>query len=357
MVRRPFRQASIFGSVFHSFTWSPGTGVHRYRGRPVPDRETIRRGCGSRVRHRSSLRDWANRRRHRHRKHAVRCDAPGPRSRRRKNRRLGDDAGGTGRTARLDPPPQPRGPGVLPGVNALLLGYVLYRSGLVPRVIPNVRLIGAPFFLISTAESVVGITHTADHDLVFFTAPGLGLVAYPAWVAQAVTVAAAAAFVTLVALARRRRHLRLTRGVAGAAALLGMIVGATVLSQMIWRVLLALNPGSAETLHYPDFALSTTAMVAILTVMGLAFVAACRRLSRRINAIELTTGAPVLWWLILAILLGLGEPLFSPVGMWPLVGGITPRRHAPESPALAKRGPIRRRGGTRSRGASTPARP
>ena len=36
------------------------------------------------------------------------------------------------------------GPGVMPAFNALLLGYVLYRSRLVPRLIPAVGLIGAP---------------------------------------------------------------------------------------------------------------------------------------------------------------------------------------------------------------------
>ena len=35
------------------------------------------------------------------------------------------------------------GPGVVPGLNALLLGYVLYRSRLLPRVIPALGLIGA----------------------------------------------------------------------------------------------------------------------------------------------------------------------------------------------------------------------
>ena len=48
------------------------------------------------------------------------------------------------------------GPGVMPGLNALLLGYVLYRSRLVPRVLPAMGLIGAPLFLASAAASVVG---------------------------------------------------------------------------------------------------------------------------------------------------------------------------------------------------------
>jgi hypothetical protein len=34
------------------------------------------------------------------------------------------------------------GPSLMPGINALLLGSLLYRSGLVPRVIPALGLIG-----------------------------------------------------------------------------------------------------------------------------------------------------------------------------------------------------------------------
>jgi len=36
------------------------------------------------------------------------------------------------------------GPGLMPAVNALCLGYVMYRSRLVPRIIPTIGLIGAP---------------------------------------------------------------------------------------------------------------------------------------------------------------------------------------------------------------------
>jgi hypothetical protein len=41
------------------------------------------------------------------------------------------------------------GPGLMPGINALLLGYLMYRSGLVPRLIPVLGLIGAPLLIAS----------------------------------------------------------------------------------------------------------------------------------------------------------------------------------------------------------------
>ncbi len=48
------------------------------------------------------------------------------------------------------------GPGLLSGVNALLLGSLMYRSGLVPRLIPTIGLIGAPFLLASGVATMFG---------------------------------------------------------------------------------------------------------------------------------------------------------------------------------------------------------
>lgn len=49
------------------------------------------------------------------------------------------------------------GPGLMPAFNALLLGYLLYRSRLVPRIIPLVGLIGAPLLASSTVGIMLGI--------------------------------------------------------------------------------------------------------------------------------------------------------------------------------------------------------
>lgn len=48
------------------------------------------------------------------------------------------------------------GPGLIPGVNALFLGYVMYRSRLVPRVIPTIGLVGAPLILMSATATIFG---------------------------------------------------------------------------------------------------------------------------------------------------------------------------------------------------------
>jgi hypothetical protein len=49
------------------------------------------------------------------------------------------------------------GQGLMPGVNALLLGSLLYRSGLVPRAIPALGLIGAPVLISSVIGTLFGI--------------------------------------------------------------------------------------------------------------------------------------------------------------------------------------------------------
>jgi hypothetical protein len=48
------------------------------------------------------------------------------------------------------------GPGTVAGINALLLGYALYRSRLVPRIIPTLGLIGAPLILVSATGTFFG---------------------------------------------------------------------------------------------------------------------------------------------------------------------------------------------------------
>ena len=45
---------------------------------------------------------------------------------------------------------------LMPGINALLLGSVLYRSRLVPRIIPVLGLIGAPLLICAVIATLFG---------------------------------------------------------------------------------------------------------------------------------------------------------------------------------------------------------
>ncbi|MFV0435525.1 MAG: DUF4386 domain-containing protein [Leucobacter sp.] len=49
------------------------------------------------------------------------------------------------------------GPGLLPAVNALLFGTLLYRARLVPRIIPLTGLLGAPLLAISALGTLLGV--------------------------------------------------------------------------------------------------------------------------------------------------------------------------------------------------------
>jgi hypothetical protein len=49
------------------------------------------------------------------------------------------------------------GQSLMPGINALLLGYVLYRSRLVPRVLPMLGLIGAPILITAVVATQFGV--------------------------------------------------------------------------------------------------------------------------------------------------------------------------------------------------------
>ena len=49
------------------------------------------------------------------------------------------------------------GPILMSGVNALLLGSLMFRSGLVPRVIPLVGLVGGPLIISSAAALMFGV--------------------------------------------------------------------------------------------------------------------------------------------------------------------------------------------------------
>ena len=51
------------------------------------------------------------------------------------------------------------GPNLMPALNGLLLGTLMYKSGLVPKVIPAMGLVGGPLLFAVTIASMLGITH------------------------------------------------------------------------------------------------------------------------------------------------------------------------------------------------------
>jgi hypothetical protein len=63
------------------------------------------------------------------------------------------------------------GPGTVPAMNALCLGYLLYKSRLVPRIIPTLGLIGAPLLLASAVATLFGVYSQASAIGALLTVP------------------------------------------------------------------------------------------------------------------------------------------------------------------------------------------
>lgn len=63
------------------------------------------------------------------------------------------------------------GPGVMPAINALCLATVLYRSRLVPRIIPTIGLIGAPILLVSSIGTLFGAWEQVSGAALFLALP------------------------------------------------------------------------------------------------------------------------------------------------------------------------------------------
>jgi len=63
------------------------------------------------------------------------------------------------------------GPGLMPVFNALLFGTLLYRSRLVPRIIPTVGLIGAPLLFAAFVANLFGVFDQVSASSFLLTLP------------------------------------------------------------------------------------------------------------------------------------------------------------------------------------------
>lgn len=63
------------------------------------------------------------------------------------------------------------GPGLMPVLNALLIGSVMYRSRLLPRWIPTLGLIGAPLLLVSSTATLFGAWDQISAPAALLTIP------------------------------------------------------------------------------------------------------------------------------------------------------------------------------------------
>jgi len=161
--------------------------------------------------------------------------------------------------------------------------------------------------------------HKSSEDLVFFTVPGVGLVAYPTWLARLLSIVAVGLLLGLIVIVRRREELTLSRLALGALAFLTLLLGSIGFSVGVWELLVSVHPHAKE-LTYPDFQGSTVAIAAIYAAAAAAFIAFMYALSRRIGVIEMAAGA-LLWWAVAGLTLSLFAPLSCALASWPILGG------------------------------------
>jgi hypothetical protein len=67
------------------------------------------------------------------------------------------------------------GQNLMPAVNGLLLGSLLYRSRLVPRILPLLGLIGAPILIVNTILTMFGVSGPV------FTISAIGVIPIAVW--------------------------------------------------------------------------------------------------------------------------------------------------------------------------------
>jgi hypothetical protein len=63
------------------------------------------------------------------------------------------------------------GPGLMAGLNGLLIGSVMYRSRLLPRWIPTLGLVGAPLILVSFVATLFGVWDQISAPAALLTLP------------------------------------------------------------------------------------------------------------------------------------------------------------------------------------------
>ena len=163
--------------------------------------------------------------------------------------------------------------------------------------------------------------HFGDLDLgryrgggyeVYFSLMGRVVIRYPALWGIALVLFTGVLLGWVLMTEHRARRLSLPRVAAGAGALLGVAVGAAMVTDLLWRLVLAVlwrdrGPGVAAAL---------AVLVVLLAVAATLAFMGHRRLTRRIGSSEMETGGTLIWWLM-ALAASLLLPGAGYVFAWP----------------------------------------
>jgi hypothetical protein len=161
---------------------------------------------------------------------------------------------------------------------------------------------------------------TAAPDMIFFDIPGSTLIYYPvSWVIP-LTIIAGLLYLSVAALAFRRRQLRLGGLALGFLVFLLSLIVASVIISLLWYGVLTIHSGyrwipQGDTYNSHYYLISFVALTVAITS---ALFALC---GRRIGISNLTFGA-LLWWLLLLIVVSVVTPGGSYLFLWPLLSSL-----------------------------------
>lgn len=158
-------------------------------------------------------------------------------------------------------------------------------------------------------------------DLVFFTLPFIGLVAYPYWVMLGLSCLGILALLVFVMIAWRRKRFALKRFLLSLSGLVVGILLVVLLAQLAWSVIK--GGYKMELAAYDGFEGSALRQAGLMIMAGLLVILLLTVLSRRCGAIHLAPAATVLFLLAgfaFSTMTGNDNPLTTAWLAWPFLG-------------------------------------
>jgi len=166
-------------------------------------------------------------------------------------------------------------------------------------------------------------TQTDGPDLVFFTLPLVGLVAYPGWLMPALSGLGLLSLLGLVIIAWRKKQFSIGRFLLS---MLGLILGTVLIvlcAQLIWGVVLKKH--GAEVMAYGGFEASTAWLSWLMAGTALLMIVLLFLLDRKLGKINLMAGAIIVFLIagfVFYLLTDGDNPLTSAWLAWSFLGSI-----------------------------------
>jgi len=166
-------------------------------------------------------------------------------------------------------------------------------------------------------------TRTEGPDLVFFTLPLVGLVAYPGWVMPVLSGLGILALLACVILAWQRVRFSLGRFLLSTIGVLLGILLIVLCAQLAWGIILKGN--AAEVAAFGGFEASAGWLTGLMVMAGLLLMIILAMLSRLLGEINLAAAAALVYllvWFTAHQLIEADNPLTTAYIVWPFLGSV-----------------------------------